>query len=179
VTAESAIAARPRRLPGRAQACLFAVVAGMALGACAGDDADTALPPAPATETRTIAHAIGSTEVPAAPERVVVLDTPQLDAVVALGATPVGAVRTDISSELPSWIGDVDDIAEVGTIQKPNLEAIAALRPDLILSSTLRHEDLYELAAIAPTVFAETVAEGWKENLVARRSVDTGLKPRD
>lgn len=96
-----------------------------------------------------------------------VLDTPQLDAVVALGGMPVGATRTDVSSELPAWIGELGDIAKVGTIQEPNLEVIAALEPDLILSSTPRHEDLYdELAAIAPTVFAETVAEGWKENFV-------------
>jgi iron complex transport system substrate-binding protein len=53
----------------------------------------------------------------------------------------------------------------VGTIAEPNLEAIAALEPDLILSNKTRHEDIYEeLAQIAPTVFADRVGAVWKDN---------------
>lgn len=63
----------------------------------------------------------GPTDVPAAPQRVVVLDTPQLDAAAALGVTPVGATRTAVAGELPTWIGDLGDVDEVGTIGEPNL----------------------------------------------------------
>jgi iron complex transport system substrate-binding protein len=58
-------------------------------------------------------------------------------------------------------------VEAVGTIAEPNLEAIAALRPDLILSNRARHEDLYdELSQIAPTVFAERVGAVWKDNFL-------------
>ncbi len=39
-------------------------------------------------EARTITHAMGETKVPANPQRVVVLDTGELDAAMTLGITP-------------------------------------------------------------------------------------------
>lgn len=69
----------------------------------------------------------------------------------------------------------------MGTISEPNLEKIASLQPDPILSSKLRHEDLYdELSGIAPTVFAETVGKVWKENfLLDARALGMEGKARD
>ncbi|SNS99020.1 iron complex transport system substrate-binding protein [Geodermatophilus saharensis] len=133
----------------------------------AGSEAEAA----PAEDTRTVEHAMGETEIAGEPERVVVLDTGELDATLALGVTPVGAVRTDVSDELPGFVtaagADPADIAAVGTIAEPDLEAIAALEPDLILSNAVRHADVYEqLAGIAPTVFAEAIGESWQENLL-------------
>jgi iron complex transport system substrate-binding protein len=109
---------------------------------------------------------MGSTEIPARPERVVVLDTGELDSVVALGVTPVGAVTTDVATGFLSYLQEpAEGVTEVGTIGEPNLEAIAAARPDLILSNKVRHEALYdELSKIAPTVFAEQVGAVWKDN---------------
>ena len=58
-------------------------------------------------------------------------------------------------------------VAEVGTINQLNLEAIAALEPDLILGSQLRAADLDpELAEIAPTVFSIRPGFPWKENFL-------------
>jgi iron complex transport system substrate-binding protein len=118
--------------------------------------------------TRTVQHAMGTTEVSQNPKRVVVLDTGELDAVTSLGVTPVGAVRAPVDSGLLEYLEeDAVGTEMVGTISEPNLEKIASLQPDLILSSKLRHEDLYdELSAIAPTVFAETVGKVWKENFL-------------
>ena len=118
--------------------------------------------------TRTVEHAMGTTEVPADVERVVVLDTGELDAVVSLGVTPVGAVTTDVSTSLVQYLEpELADVEPVGTIGEPNLEAIAELRPDLILSNTVRHEDIYDqLSAIAPTVMAPDVGDTWKETLL-------------
>jgi iron complex transport system substrate-binding protein len=114
---------------------------------------------------------MGETEITGTPERVVVLDTGELDAALALGVTPVGAVRTDVSEALPAYIEDAGveaaDIAAVGTIAEPDLEAVAALEPDLVLSNSVRHADVYDqLSAIAPTVFAESIGESWQENLL-------------
>lgn len=118
--------------------------------------------------TRTVEHAMGTTELPEDVERVVVLDTGELDAVVSLGVVPVGAVTTDVSTSLVGYLEpELSGVEPVGTIGEPNLEAIAALRPDLILSNTVRHEDLYDvLSAIGPTVFADDVGDTWKETLL-------------
>ncbi|MGH8918806.1 MAG: ABC transporter substrate-binding protein, partial [Actinomycetes bacterium] len=96
----------------------------------------------------------------------VVLDTGELDSVLALGVTPVGAVRADAVSGLQPYLADrAEDVTMVGTNIEPNLEAIASLRPDLILSNKVRHEALYDkFSGIAPTVFAEKVGVAWKEN---------------
>ncbi|MGY1823908.1 ABC transporter substrate-binding protein [Geodermatophilus sp. SYSU D00079] len=145
---------------------------GLALTGCgAGDGGTEGGADATATaQTRTVEHAAGTTEIEGTPDRVVVLDTGELDAVLALGVTPVGAVRTSVSDELPAYIEDAGadpaEIANVGTIAEPDLEAIAALTPDLILSNAVRHTEIYDqLSAIAPTVFAEAIGETWKDNL--------------
>ena len=116
---------------------------------------------------RTVEHAMGSTEIPGRPERVVVLDTGELDSVLSLGVTPVGAVTTAVSDGFLSYLADdAADVEVVGTISEPDLEAIAAVEPDLILSNKARHEDIYEqLSQIAPTVFADRVGAVWKDNL--------------
>jgi iron complex transport system substrate-binding protein len=120
---------------------------------------------APGAFPRSVRHSMGETTIEARPQRVVVLDTGELDAIVELGITPVGAVDYGAVG-LPAYLdGALDGVEIVGSVSEPNLEAIAALRPDLILSSTLRHEALYdELSQIAPTVFAERPGVAWKQN---------------
>ncbi len=119
------------------------------------------------SSTRTVTHFRGTTEVPAKPERVVVLDLGELDSAVALGVKPVGAVKAPVEEGLLSYLeDDVAGVELVGEIGEPDLEKIAALEPDLILGSDIRVKDFYdELSAIAPTVFTETVGVAWKENL--------------
>ncbi|MDQ3608874.1 MAG: iron-siderophore ABC transporter substrate-binding protein [Actinomycetota bacterium] len=130
-------------------------------GATAGQtDPEVAAPP------RMIEHAMGTTQVTGRPQRVVVLDTGELDTAVSLGVTPVGAVEAITGDGLPDYLADrVRDVDLVGTIEQPNLETIAALQPDLILSNKLRHEAIYDqLSQVAPTVFAEETGVTWKEN---------------
>ncbi|MGH9153611.1 MAG: ABC transporter substrate-binding protein [Acidimicrobiales bacterium] len=121
---------------------------------------------APGVFPRTIRHAMGETRIERAPLRVVTLDTGELDTAVELGVKPVGTVDYGADG-LPAYFkpAEIDGVEVVGTIQAPNLEAIARLRPDVILSSKLRHEALYgQLSQIAPTVFAERVGVTWKQN---------------
>lgn len=140
------------------------IVALIAAG-CGDDDSTSAAEPV--TSTREVAHAMGASDVPAEPERVVVLDSSFLDAALALGVTPVGATEASAGFGMPEYLADrVPDIEVVGLTEEPNLEAIAALRPDLILGAKVRHEGLYgELARIAPTVFTESSGTNWKEGL--------------
>ena len=121
---------------------------------------------APGQFPRTVRHAMGETSVERAPERVVTLDTGELDTMVELGIKPVGVVDYGADG-LPAYFEakDIEGVEVIGTIDEPNLEAIARLRPDLIVSSKLRHEKLYgQLSQIAPTVFAERPGVAWKQN---------------
>ncbi|MPZ67777.1 MAG: ABC transporter substrate-binding protein [Pseudonocardiaceae bacterium] len=131
----------------------------------AGGGADGAADEA-AGPTRSVQHAMGTTEISGTPQRVVVLDTGELDSVLALGVTPVGAVRADEATGPQAYLAEqAQGVERVGTIDQPNLEAIAALQPDLILSNKVRHEELYDkFSGIAPTVFAESVGKPWKDN---------------
>jgi iron complex transport system substrate-binding protein len=117
--------------------------------------------------TRSVDHTMGTTEVPVEPKRIVGLDYDVLDAMTALGFEPVGATESFAGFGIPEYLRDrLGGIELVGTIEEPNLEAIAALEPDLIISSKVRHEQIYEeLSQIAPTVFAENVGSTWKQNV--------------
>ncbi|MFF8376299.1 ABC transporter substrate-binding protein [Streptomyces sp. NPDC015661] len=115
---------------------------------------------------RTLTHALGTTELEAAPKRVVVLDVGELDNVVSLGVKPVGYAPSEGDDGIPGYLAkDAGTPKSVGTINNLNLEAIANLQPDLILGSQLRAADKYdELSKIAPTVFSIRPGFTWKEN---------------
>ncbi|MFG1779311.1 ABC transporter substrate-binding protein [Micromonospora sp. NPDC049051] len=151
----------------RLAATLTAALAlGVGLTACGESDpvADTTT-----GQTREITHAMGTTKVPVEPKRVVVLDTDKIDTALTLGVTPVGAATAGEARSWPTYFGEekLAGIKEVGVLTEPDLEAINALKPDLILGSKFRQEKFYdELAAIAPTVFTEKVGITWKENFL-------------
>ena len=115
---------------------------------------------------REVTHAMGTTDVPDAPERVVVLTNEGTEAALALGVTPVGAVQ--------SWTGDpwydhidenMEEVTVVGTESGVNLELVAALEPDLILGNRMRQEEIYDqLSAIAPTVLSSELRGDWQVN---------------
>jgi len=118
---------------------------------------------------RPIGHSEGISEVPADPKRVVVLSPASLDATCALGMWErvIGASSLD-----PDFRGDGDqelylgpgiaEIPSVGTVGAPDIDAIAALKPDLILGAdTLGAESYGALSDIAPTVLTSS-EDGWK-----------------
>jgi iron complex transport system substrate-binding protein len=152
----------------RARVALVCALGAVVAVACGGEQGGT--PPATEEEapTRVVQHAMGETRVPADPQRVVVLDTGELDSATALGVVPVGGVTALPELPILEYLQDEARGMEiVGTIEEPDLEAVAALQPDLILSSKLRHEKIYdELSQIAPTVFTETVGVVWKQNFL-------------
>lgn len=143
---------------------LTTLLASLALAACGGgsESGDSS---GGGGDTRTVEHAAGTTEIQGEPERVVVLDTGELDSAMTLGVTPVGATEVVPGEGFPDYLEGAGEIEPVGAIAEPNLEKIATLEPDLILSSELRDEGNYEeLSEIAPTVFTETTGAPWREN---------------
>ena len=120
----------------------------------------------PSGETRIVTDVYGDVSVPVHPKRVIALDGPQLDACLAVGVTPIGAVTGFDGVAFPAYLGDrTQGIENIGTISEPDLEKIISLEPDLILGSNLRNEDIHPLLAqIAPTVFSEAVSDDWRGN---------------
>ncbi len=111
---------------------------------------------------------MGTTEIPEQPERIVALDNSLVEAVVLLDRPLVGGISSyRDQTGFPPYLGDaVADTEDVGPLETPDLEAIAALEPDLIVSATVRHEALYdELGKIAPVVFVKTTGPQWRENV--------------
>jgi len=123
-----------------------------------GDDA--------ASGTRVFTHAMGETEIPVAPKRVVILTNEGTEALLALGVKPVGAAKSWLGDPWYAHIADqMEGVTNVGEESQPNLELIIGLKPDLIIGNKLRNEEIYdELSAIAPTIFAETLRGNWQEN---------------
>ncbi|GHB36564.1 ABC transporter periplasmic component [Streptomyces viridiviolaceus] len=165
-------AAAPRRRRA-ALATSAALVGSLALAACgsgsdsaAGSGADKG---AADGGTHVVKTVMGDVKVPNEPKRVVVLDTAELDSAITLGVKPVGATHAGVADGFLSYLPEdrIQGIEKVGNIAAPSLEKIAALKPDLILSSKVRDADRYdELSKIAPTVFAEGVGYPWKENFL-------------
>jgi iron complex transport system substrate-binding protein len=123
----------------------------------------------PSHGTHTLSTVMGEVKVPDDPKRVVVLNTAELDSAITLGVKPVGATSTGTGSGFLDYLGkdQTSGIKDVGRIGAPNLEAIAALEPDLILGSEIRDADHYaELSRIAPTVFTESTGAPWKADFL-------------
>ena len=143
------------------------VVAGaLVLAACgSGGSGGTGSTTAPTSTAggafpATVAHKYGTTTVPAAPQRVVSLGYTDQDAILALGVVPV-AIR-EFTGNKPSatwdWAqgklnGQTPQVLPVGDV---STEAIAALRPDLIIgiSAGLTKEQYDTYSKIAPTIAA-------------------------
>jgi iron complex transport system substrate-binding protein len=123
---------------------------------------------------RTITHDKGTTTIPVRPQRIVALDASLSEAVVLLKRPLVGGVSSEGHVRgFPAYLGGaVKDTAEVGPVENPDLEAVAALHPDLIVSATSRHDALYDqLSKIAPTVFVKTTEPQWRQNIITLGAV--------
>ena len=169
-------------VPGRQTAARRIAVAVTALALAAGlaacgstarpdtAKADTATPGA-ATEAgfpRRVTHDKGDTELATKPQRIVALDNSLVEAVVLLQRPLVGGIASYRNQKtFPDYLGEaVRNTKDIGPLDNPNLELIASLKPDLIVSATVRHDALYDkLSKIAPTVFVKTTGPIWKDNI--------------
>ncbi|WP_031063862.1 iron-siderophore ABC transporter substrate-binding protein [Streptomyces sp. NRRL WC-3742] len=131
------------------------------------DGLGTGTPSAVAPPPVTVTAATGPVLVPGAPLKVVVLDTDVLDSALTLGITPVGAALPVGDTGFPAYwpASRVADVRPVGPAGAPDLAAVRALRPDLILSNQARDGDRYDqLRELAPTVLTQTTGAPWRAN---------------
>jgi iron complex transport system substrate-binding protein len=159
---------------------LLALAGAMLLAACGsssegGGDADGG-------GTRTYTDARGTVlELPARPKRVVSLSEPTLDAAVALGAKPIATTAGRGQGTISAYLEKrATGIKSVGILGQPNIERIAALRPDVILiDGTATPDDsiVDKLEKFAPTVFVSKNGADWKAAFAQTADV-LGLKDR-
>ncbi|AQR67538.1 ferric anguibactin-binding protein [Janthinobacterium sp. LM6] len=140
--------------PRCALAVLFAAMA--ILQGCSDKAATT--PPAPAASAPpqafapiTIEHKLGTTVLTHRPQRVAVLDMNEVDFLDQLGVPVAGMVKDYVPHFLTRYKDD-QAIRDLGAIVQPNLEHIHALRPDLILMTSIQANHYKELSQIAPTL---------------------------
>lgn len=153
----------PSRRPSR-RAVLSFVAAAFLLAACAGETGGTqtamgtnaAGTDADALASRSFEHAFGTTRIPVEPQRVVAVDPVTFGILAAIDARPVGAALGAVSgiAHLAPFTEGVADIGGIGAAGELDLEAIATLDPDLILTFGVDwNKEIYDsLTPIAPTV---------------------------
>ncbi len=126
-------------------------------------------------EMRTITDAMGrEVSIPVDPQRIVVMSEIDLDSLLALGVTPVGAPNGRGQQTLPTYMLPLIEgkTTSIGGLGEPNLETVLNLEPDLIVYSDpwgALAERIPEMEEIAPVV-VPYVDEGdwhWKSVFTA------------
>ncbi len=148
---------RPSRLAA-SLAVLGVLTAGATACGGSSDEPTPAGSPASGAFPVTIENRFGTTEVPAEPQRVVTVGFNDQDFVLALGVTPVGERENlgDYDTTTRPWAQELlpaDGIPTVGA-EEIDLEAVAALEPDLIVGvySFIDQATYDQLSKIAPTL---------------------------
>ncbi|MDT9720062.1 ABC transporter substrate-binding protein [Paenibacillus sp. ClWae2A] len=110
-----------------------------------------------ASQTKSFTDPTGTKEIPVTPQRIFSISaTTQL---LALGITPVGGLQYEIDQDY--YLKDAASEVEIAGDYPPNMEAVTALQPDLIITSSFVESDVIEqLEKIAPTVIYP-----WEDNL--------------
>ena len=136
----------------------LALCAAVALAACGDDDADDTTTDAPTTTTTAGEAQQPSTDAGAAPERIVSMAPTATEILFAIGAGEQ-VVAVDDQSDFPEGV-PVTDLSAY----EPNIEAVIAYEPDLVVTAGTVPEDLLAgleaaeidvLALPAPTVIDE------------------------
>ena len=122
----------------------------------------------------TVKTANGDVKVPTNPKKIVTLDLGAADTIRALGkeSSIVGMPK----KTLPAYLKNLpSSIKNVGNMKEPDMEAIAALKPDLIIASGRTAQYVKKLKEIAPTVLFQTDNKDYwgstKKNILSLASI--------
>jgi ABC-type Fe3+-citrate transport system substrate-binding protein len=128
-------------------------------------------------QDRTITHELGTTKVIGTPTRVVALEFSFVDALTLVGIKPVGiADDNDPSRVIEPIKSKVTGYTSVGLRQSPKLDAISALKPDLIIADSSRHKAIFaQLQQIAPTIAFDSFGSTYQHNLDSMTAIGQAL----
>lgn len=135
-----------KTLPAKVMA--LAAASMLMLSACSQTSAEAQ--DASGSETVTVDHAQGTTEVPVNPETVYTFDLGVLDSLDALGVQVDGVPQANLPASLEEY--GADTVTNIGTLQEPDFEAVSEGAPDLIIISGRAAGHYQELSKIAPTI---------------------------
>ncbi|PIT45021.1 siderophore ABC transporter substrate-binding protein [Snodgrassella alvi] len=100
-------------------------------------------------------------KMPAAPQKIVVMDFGALDTLDALGVG--NRVKAAPVSNIPAYLQQYhnDQVQNAGQMKEPDIAAIQALKPDLIIMSGRQNAFYKDLSTIAPTLnYSVNAADG-------------------
>lgn len=114
----------------------------------------------------TLTHMKGEYTLEKKPETIAVLDTKFVDQLIALDEQPAGSVTAAGSdTDFPEYLSDrLGEVKVLGTRDEPNLEALVALSPDLILMTDFQEKVYDSVSKIAPTLVLDFY-EDWRATL--------------
>ncbi|MBX9101863.1 siderophore ABC transporter substrate-binding protein [Streptococcus anginosus] len=155
---------------------LFTAIAVVLLAACGANkqtNSKTTNSSSASSEV-TVKTANGDVKVPTNPKKIVTLDLGAADTIRALGkeSSIVGMPK----KTLPTYLKNLpSSIKNVGNMKEPDMEAIAALKPDLIIASGRTAQYVKKLKEIAPTVLFQTDNKDYwsssKKNILSLASI--------
>lgn len=99
----------------------------------------------------TIKHKLGETKIKKNPSKVVIFDIGTLETYHELGIAVAG-----VTNNVPNYLSEYKDekYAKLGSIKEPDIAAIKAFAPDLIIISGRQSSAYDSLSIIAPTLFS-------------------------
>ncbi len=132
----------------------------LGLAACGND---TSAPAAPTT--RRMSGAYGEVELPPDPTRIVVFPSAPLSTLLDLGVTPVGTDDDEGPVMVPANRAAAAALPSIGTWGSISPEKIAALKPDLIISTSgWVDKKLYaQISQLAPTLIIDDLTQSWEQ----------------
>ena len=165
----------------------LAAAGALALGACSTSESGTDSESAAGSETAatggastsndasdgtvTVTDNYGEKTVPSPPKRVVALDNRSFELLDSWGIKPVAAARQLVPNSIPG-IADDEDIIDIGNHREPNLEAIVAADPDVIVSGQRFEQFDQDIEKLVPDAtlldFEPRDGEPFDRELIAR-----------
>ncbi|OEF23663.1 ABC transporter substrate-binding protein [Vibrio rumoiensis] len=110
----------------------------------------------PSQAAITVTDSLGQHQLPETPKRIVALNWDLAEQLIELDVVPVGVPNI---KDYTTWVVQPAmpaSVEDLGTRAEPNMEKLAALKPDLILAASPQKDLIPRLQTIAPVLYYQT-----------------------